>query len=57
MNSKAKGELDVPLNIIDNQEELLSFVKKQEIKGLEQGVTKIIKPKGKNMFNFITKNA
>lgn len=50
-----KGTLNIPIKILDNQEELLSFVKGHEIKGLEKGVSKVIRPQGKGMINFITK--
>jgi len=55
VNAKQSGTIRVPLNLLGNTQELQEFIEKQNLKGLEKGVRKLIIPKGRNLINLISK--
>jgi len=55
VNGKAKGVLKVPLKVLNDEKELQKFIIEQDVKGLEKGIQKLIRPKGKNLINLIAK--
>jgi len=39
--------------MLENESELQKFIIEQDVKGIEKGIKKIIRPKGKNLINLI----